>query len=194
MEVAVNGSGGSERQRQQPTSEAVDRGRRRRKLTAAVVTGGGSGWRRQRQRPTAAVAASAVGENGGSSRWWQRQRRAASLGSTRLMPEWISISRAETSRGERKGVKTLEWHLKALLPFFQLSLYFWFPNLTIFRFFDGLTVFRHRGTKNTGYAQLSPCCGNIGEKGKDGYISREQVSLINMGDNGEGFWEAQREA
>ena len=90
---------------------------------------------------------------------------AAEGGVTRVheADAWVDqISQANPSRGERMNVETLEWCLKALLPCFRLSPYFLFPNSTHFYYtispsgFDGLTVFRQRGTKNTGYAWLSP--------------------------------------
>ena len=38
----------------------------------------------------------------------------------------------EPSRGKRMKVETLEWRIKALLPCFRISLYFWFPDFTLF--------------------------------------------------------------
>ena len=44
------------------------------------------------------------------------------------------ISRAEPIQGERPKVETLEWRLKAPLPCFRISPYFWFPDSILFRF------------------------------------------------------------
>ena len=57
----------------------------------------------------------------------------------------------EPSRARTK-VESLEWRLKAVLPFFRLFPYFGGFQLNPLPVFDDLTVFCQRGTKNTGYA------------------------------------------
>ena len=44
-------------------------------------------------------------------------------------------------------VKSLEWHIKALLMCFRISLYFWGFQSDRIPVFDGLTVFRPMGPK-----------------------------------------------
>ena len=50
---------------------------------------------------------------------------------------------------------------KDTTPVFPDSPKFLVPRVCPLPVFDGLTVFRPRGTKNTGYAWLSPCCGLV---------------------------------
>ena len=48
---------------------------------------------------------------------------------------WVDpILRAKPVRDKMMKLETLDWRLKALLPCFRISLYFWFPESTLLRF------------------------------------------------------------
>ena len=72
-----------------------------------------------------------------------------------MLGRFCEPNRAETSRGERTKVETLEWRQKALLPCFLPFPIFLVPRLDPLLVFDGLAVLFQRGTKNTDYTWIS---------------------------------------
>ena len=71
-----------------------------------------------------------------------------------MIPGWNPILRAEPRQKDESGnIQVAPISAKPVFPAFPVFLV---PQLSLLLGLGGLTVFRQRGTKNTGYAWLSP--------------------------------------